>query len=66
MKQEFRKAITFAEAILQVIEDEINRRGRKTTFSALVNELFAERFAKELKEKELEIKTQQSKSKTNR
>ncbi len=57
MKQQYRKAITFDEVILRIIDDEINRRGRKTSYSALVNELFAEKFANELKIKDLELKT---------
>jgi hypothetical protein len=57
MKQQYRKAITFDEVILRIIDDEINRRGRKTSYSALVNELFAEKFANELKMKDLELKT---------
>jgi hypothetical protein len=61
-----RKSITFDDIILLVIDDEINRRGRRTSYSALVNELFAERFAKEIKAKELELKYNPAKFQSNR
>jgi len=46
-----RKSITFNELILEVVEEEINRRGGQTSYSALVNEVLAERFAKQLEQK---------------
>jgi len=61
MTRENRKAITFNTLILEIIEEEINRRGGQTTYSALVNELFAEKFAKDLRVKELELKANQLK-----
>jgi len=61
-----RKSITFDDIILHVIDDEIDRRGRRTSYSALVNELFAERFAKEIKAKELELRNNPAKFQSNR
>jgi len=61
-----RKSITFDDVILHVIDDEINRRGRLISYSALVNELFAEKFVKEIKAKELELKNNPAKFQSNR
>jgi len=56
---ENKKYITFDKLILKVVLEEINDRGRLTTFSAIVNEALAEKFRtklKELESKELELK----------
>jgi uncharacterized FAD-dependent dehydrogenase len=44
MKQEHRKTITFNPLIIKRMEQEIKERGGQTTFSALINEILAEKF----------------------
>jgi len=55
-----RKPITFNRIILQVIEEEMHRRGGQTSYSALINEVLADRFVKEIRAKELELKANQT------
>lgn len=54
MERKHRKAITLNPIFIEIVEEEIERRGGKTSFSALINELLAERYAKEFKIKQLE------------
>jgi len=52
-----RKPITFNKTILQIIDKEIHRRGGQTTYSAIINEILAEKYSKEIDAIESELKT---------
>jgi len=57
-----RKPITFNKIILQIIDEEIHRRGGQTSYSAIINEILAEKYMKEIQTKELELKANQTKN----
>jgi len=55
-----RKPITFNKIILQIIDEEIHRRGGQTSYSAIINEILAEKYSEEIQVREL--KANQTKS----
>ncbi len=49
-----RKSITFNPIVLEVLTDEIKRRGWATGYSAIISEVLVEKFNKEVQLKQLE------------
>jgi hypothetical protein len=58
-----RKTVVFGPFITEILEEEIARRGGRISYTALVSEALAEKYAKELKEKQLEHKAKLQQSK---
>ncbi len=56
MRNVERKTITFDKIILGIMDAEIEKRGGRTTYTALVSEALADKFALELKVRLLEEK----------
>jgi len=56
MRNVERKTITFDKIILGIMDAEIEKRGGRTTYTALVSEALADKFALELKVSLLEEK----------
>jgi len=52
--RENRKAITLNPILIEIVSDEIKRRGWTNGFSAIVAEALTEKFAKEFRIKQLE------------
>jgi len=57
-----RKTIIFGPFITEILEEEIARRGGRIGYTALVSEALAEKYAEQLKQKQLshKVKLQQS------
>jgi len=55
-----RKPITFNKIILEIIDEELHRRGGQTSYSGIINEILAEKYTEEIQVREL--KANQTKS----
>jgi len=56
-----RKTIILSDSLYEVLQEEIVRRGERTSFTSIVNEALAEKYASELKAKQLEKKAKLAK-----
>jgi len=51
-----RKTITLSTNIFEILQEEIEKRGERSTFTSLINEALAKEYAEQLKAKQLEKK----------
>jgi len=59
--RENRKAITLNPILIEIISDEIKRRGWTNGYSAIIAEALTEKFSKEFRVKQLEHEKNQAK-----
>ncbi len=48
-----RKTITLSGNIFEILQEEIEKRGERTTFTSIINEALAKAYSSELKVKQL-------------
>ncbi len=51
-----RKTITLSSNIFEILQEEIEKRGERTTLTSIINEALAEKYFNQLKFKQLEKK----------
>jgi len=56
-----RKTVILSDSLFEVLQEEIVRRGERTSFTSIINEALAEKYASQLKAKQLEKKAKLAK-----
>jgi methyltransferase-like protein len=51
-----RKTITLSDFIFEIMNEEMEKRGGRTTYTSLINEALAEKYSNQLRIKQLEKK----------